>query len=125
MPTNEDKINQRALVDTIKNCKENWVLGDRVDYSIVLAGKESILEASTHNVARDYPSTKVYADYVENTLVTLLQSGKIKCSVATITNFGKGKLMSYTKNKGHLIKTIKINYSDVSNLEHHVYYLKN
>lgn len=121
MPTYQDKKNHALLIQTIENSNSSLILGDRVDYAIALAGKKSLLEASTHNVAREWKKTKPYADSVESSLLNKMKNKEVDIVVLTITDFGKGSLYTFTTSNGKLIRTLNIRYFDAPGIDHDIY----
>lgn len=124
VPSERDKKNQEVLIHTLKKSPNQYILGDRIDYAILLAGKKSSLEASTHNVAAEWKNTRPYAQYVENTLIERMVKKQISFAVIGITKLGHEKLLSYVTKKGMLIQTIRISYLDASDLEHLIYQIR-
>lgn len=120
-PTTTDRTGQEALIKILKTSSSQRVLGDRVDYATILAGKKSPLEASTHNVARETITTKGYAIKAEEELLGQLQDKQIDMAVVTITNFGKGDILTYVESYGRLLGSIIINYIDAPELAHKIY----
>lgn len=122
-PTTEDGRNQKTLVEILKTSKSKNILGDRVDYAIMLANKKSVLEASTHNVAGEWPATRSYAHYVEKDILNRIKNKEINLAISTITRLGNENLMRHIESKGKIIKVIRINYMDASGLDHRIYKL--
>ncbi len=122
-PTKEDSRNQKTLVRILKTSTSNNILGDRIDYAIMLADKKSVLEASTHINAIHWPATKNYAHYVEKDILNRIKNKKINLAVSAITRLGNENLMRYVESKGKRIKVIRINYMDASGLDHTIYKL--
>ncbi len=121
-PTDQDRHGQERLIERIKSDQTSrWILGDRVDYAIFLAGKDSLIEASTHSLAVDWPSTKSYTTITEKTLVDRLKNNQIGTAVVTHTQFGHEDLRSYVESKGTAAETIRINYLETADLGHTVY----
>ncbi len=121
-PSPVDPTNQAALVKDLQTkTTGQWILGDRIDYAILLAGKNSPLEASTHNVARDWPKTQAYTQTIEASLLERLKTKQIGSAVVTITYFGSGPLLSYIQSHSTPIDALTINYMDAPGLAHRIY----
>jgi len=125
LPTTVDKQNHAQLVELLKSSSTSWVLGDRIDYDIFLAGKNSPLEASTHNVALSCQATQTIAFGAEKNLIDRIKKKNIGMAVVTITKFGNDELLSQisSSTSGTLVKTVKIDYMDAPELNHKVYRL--
>lgn len=122
-PNKEDRQNHKMLIEILRTSTNKNILGDRIDYDIFLAGKESVLEASTHVNAMVWLPTKPYAYYVEKSILERIEHKEIDLAVKAITNIGNGNLLEYVQSKGEFIKTLKINYVDAPELEHKIYKL--
>jgi hypothetical protein len=121
LPSATDRSNQEQLVEYLKSTPQQTILGDRIDYATLLAGKKSPIEASTHNVARGWVKTEGYAKMAEENLLAKLKNGEITTAVVSITGFGKTELLDYIKEHGVLVKSITINHVDVPEYPHQIY----
>jgi hypothetical protein len=114
-----NQIPEDAIIE--KAASNPWVLGDRVDYDILLAREKSPVEASTHNVARDWAPTREYAMNTEKNLLERIKAKKIDTVIVTITYFGSGELLKYIQSYGTLVDMRTSNYQDALGLAHQVY----
>ncbi len=123
LPSDTDRINQARLIELLHEGKDQTVLGDRVDFAIIEAGKRSRLEASTHNVAREYSKSASYAKAVEDSILVQINNREIERAVVTITRFGKRELLTAIESQGQIIEKLTINYLDAPGLVHTIYRL--